>query len=334
MYDPVIYHFRRAYPGAATVTALSSIPSPNLRCADARHCLADAAFELAYCFHDGKDMFITALEIHARRELSFSIECPHFDLHGCYVAEGQATFHEPPIDGSPGARLALHTGTYALIYAPRGTYTVAVPQGITVVYGWSTNGRLMLRTDSHRALKPLHSLFGQWKAKASRCHHTRVLPFAGVCTAEWDRLLKLPKLRPLTMDQRLLEHLATLVYSCIDALAESRKDRNRSLKLIQDVRKNILTTLHQGAILRIRELAERHAVSKKHLHRLHQKYYNSSLKAFITRIRLKHGHFLLSSAGLTIREAAYAAGYGSESEFKQAFKKYFGYLPKESLKKR
>ncbi len=326
MYDPIIHHVLRAYPSAALVKEPPFWSTAKLRCADPGkpHHIAHPDFGLSYCHYDGADTFIAVLEIHARTAVEFAVECSHHDLHGCYLEQGEVTASQG--DDS----LDLHTGQYALVYAPKGDYRVRIEAGMTVVRLWSTNNRTLKRDRDKKALSPLGTLLNLWVSKGARCHHSRVLPFSGPCVNIWDQLAILPHLRPLTMDNRLRELITDLIYCCIDALQTNRKDGNESLTLVHAVRRDIVSTLRLGEVPRVQELADKHEVVVKTMLRHHQRLYGTSIKKFISRTRLRQAHFLLSYTSLTVKEVAYTVGYGSEAEFKEAYKRQFNYLPSET----
>ena len=326
MYDPVTYQIQRAYPRA---TPAANLPfthhTATLHCAQGQQYWVDEGFQLAYCYHDAKDVFIATLEIHAHEPLYFPIACSHFDLHGCYVEQGQVTLYQPGRYST--APLILHTEEYALIYAPRGNYNVEVPQGTTIVHLWSTNRRLLLRQRKHNALAPLHTLLGQWTDQAPNCHHTRLLPLSNPVHTTWWRLLKLPTLKPLLMDARLHELIAELVYACIDALRESRNDGNKSLRLLHELRQYAIQQVKQVNIPKVEELAARWGISESYLVRIHKHHYGTTLKTWITKLRMHRARELLASSQYSITQVAYLVGYGSLADFRKRYRAYFGEWP-------
>lgn len=326
MHDPILYHLHRAHPDTVETGDAPFKPRATMRCAHERRYWIAAHFTLAHHYHDAKDLFISTLEIAAQRDVHLPIACTHHDLHGCYVANGRLSLSVP----RSGATLALQSQQYALIYAPRGDYRLAVAKGSTTIYLWSTNGRLLLRHPKHRAFGPLHTLLHHWKNQAIRCHHTRILPFSRVVGTTWIQLLQLPKLKPLLLDNRLHDLLAQLIYCCIEDLEENPGEASKPLRLLHAVRTAIIRSLRKGNVPRIAELAERQGLSTQYLQRIHRQHYGISIKSYITRKRLRHARYLLTVRRLPVRTTAYLVGYGSVEEFTKAFNKFFGYVPRST----
>src|SRR5690606_7512995 len=114
--------------------------------ADNAHCFTDAAFDLFYSWHDGADTFVTVLEIHARKNLCIMIECPHSDLHGCYINEGSIT-----VRNESGDELVLQNEQYLILYAPKGMYSVSISKGLTIIRLWCTNDQTLIRNRNKTA---------------------------------------------------------------------------------------------------------------------------------------------------------------------------------------
>ncbi|SEL09420.1 AraC-type DNA-binding protein [Parapedobacter koreensis] len=327
MHEPVRYHIRHAYPATATTAEPPFVPSATLRCAHDRHYLSGEAFDLAYSFHDAKDMFIAVHEIHAHLPLSFPITCTHADLHGCYVSEGRFTLREQDDDVTA---LSLHAETYTLIYAPRGVYMVSVPRGITIIYLWTTNKRMLLRYISDAAFIPIRPLLLQLKSQGPSPYPTRVLPFGHVPRILWQKLLRLPLLRPLTMDLRLYEAVAALIDCCMDALREQPQGSTKTLNLLHNVRAYIINEIKKGSIPRVDEVVERSGVSESYLLRIHRRYYGTSPQAFIMAIRLRHARDLILTGRYTYTQVAYAVGFSALHDFNKQYKKFFKCYPRET----
>ena len=325
MDDHIHYHLRQAYPGTTEVNERLFEHRAVLRAATQTRYWEAPQFSLMHQYHDAKDVVIATLEIHAHEPLRFPIACSHFDLHGCYVEQGQVTLLQAGQNST--TPLVLHAEEYVLIYAPRGNYDAWVPQGTTVVHLWSTNRRLLLRHPNHHAFGPLHTLLGQWKDQAPHCHHTRILPFSNPVRTTWLGLLQLPKLKPLLMDVRLHELIVELVYACIDALTESHNNGNKSLQLLHELRQYAIRQVKQSNIPKVEELAARWGISESYLVRIHKRHYGTTLKSWMTKLRMHRARELLGSGRFSITQVAYLVGYGSLADFRKRYRAYFGEWP-------
>jgi AraC-like DNA-binding protein len=78
----------------------------------------------------------------------------------------------------------------------------------------------------------------------------------------------------------------------------------------------------------LREVADHHGITPRHLTRLFRQYGQESVNATLLQIRLRRAHELLAAApAISVKEVAFRTGFASASYFTQCFRKTFGRLP-------
>ena len=78
-------------------------------------------------------------------------------------------------------------------------------------------------------------------------------------------------------------------------------------------------------------LAASHAMSRSTLQRLFNEVYGVSAVAFIRREKLAFAQQMLGKKAMTVAQAAYAVGYNNPANFATAFRKHFGYSPRQAI---
>lgn len=89
---------------------------------------------------------------------------------------------------------------------------------------------------------------------------------------------------------------------------------------------------HLKYSITVPQLARRLLVSERTLQRIFQQVCNEGVYAHYKRMKIEHAQTLLQH-GYSIKQAALACGYKTESSFVQAFKGITSYTPKEWLKR-
>ncbi|SEN65975.1 AraC-type DNA-binding protein [bacterium A37T11] len=331
MDHPFIHGLKEAFPHARQLKNRPFVGGLRLKSATGCEYWVDDAFKLSYEYHDAPEAFVAILEFRAAAPLTFPMHCPYFDLHGVYVDEGGLTIRKE--DNSQKAPFILQPESYAFIYAAKDDYLVELPDGTTLIYLWAFKKSWPKRYITAPQFKAISTLLYLLDEQPAICHSSRMLPLHPTVREQWKLLAKLPQLRPMSMDTGIYDHLIELIYLGIETLQESRKDRNDSLKTIMELRAVIIKHVKAGISPRVDALAEERRTSESYLVRMHKKLYGTSIKAFITKVRMKRAHDLLEKGNMTITEVAYAVGYTSLRDFDLQFLAYFGYTPGEVKKK-
>ena len=78
-----------------------------------------------------------------------------------------------------------------------------------------------------------------------------------------------------------------------------------------------------------KELAEEVLMSESKLRKDFKKYYGITIHDFLTQIRMQKARIYLLVDQLTVYEVASLTGYGHQNNFSYAFRKFFGYPPRD-----
>ncbi len=81
--------------------------------------------------------------------------------------------------------------------------------------------------------------------------------------------------------------------------------------------------------LTLDSVAEELNVSLFYLSKLFRKHTGSNFTEYLTQVRINQAKKLLAAGDMSVKEAAYAAGFNSQSYFSKIFKKYTGVAPSE-----
>ena len=74
-------------------------------------------------------------------------------------------------------------------------------------------------------------------------------------------------------------------------------------------------------------------VSHSYLCKIFKEGTNTTLKNYLTLLRLNHSLLLLKTTTNSIKQVAYDSGFYDEFNFMKAFKKHFGYTPSDYREK-
>lgn len=90
---------------------------------------------------------------------------------------------------------------------------------------------------------------------------------------------------------------------------------------------------HYQTPLQLDDICQAVGMSKFHFCRTFKKVTNQTVNQYITQSRCIQAQYLLRQTDLTINECAEACGYTDPSYFSKIYKKGFGYLPSEEIRK-
>ncbi|MCR4655272.1 MAG: response regulator [Lachnospiraceae bacterium] len=133
-------------------------------------------------------------------------------------------------------------------------------------------------------------------------------------------------LKPVNIDdiQMVLERM-------VGMLAEKKKNEDVEV-LTENPGFNQLVSYineHYAEKITLDMLSKRFAFSRNYICGLFSRYYNTSLSAYLTRLRMEHAKMLLSDKTRLIKEVAVSCGYSDYYHFFRVFKSYYGVSPKE-----
>lgn len=137
---------------------------------------------------------------------------------------------------------------------------------------------------------------------------------------------------PTALPNARLAVLAFLIHLC-EHHAVPRPQEKKEASHAEEYVKTTITYLadHFAEPQSLEMLAALSGISKHHLSRLFKQYTGESVFSHLTRLRLRHAEAALCS-GVSVTEAALAAGFESLPYFSRVYKKYMGVPP--SSKKR
>jgi transcriptional regulator GlxA family with amidase domain len=81
--------------------------------------------------------------------------------------------------------------------------------------------------------------------------------------------------------------------------------------------------------LALAEIAERVAVSPRHLQRAFRELDGIGYRAYLRCVRMSHARELLTTTGLSVNEVARRVGYRDPSQFAKTFRRTYGMSPSE-----
>ncbi len=133
-------------------------------------------------------------------------------------------------------------------------------------------------------------------------------------------------LKPVNIDdiQMVLERM-------IGILAEKKKGED-SGTLTENPGFNQLVSYineHYAERITLDMLSKRFGFSRNYICGLFSRHYNTSLSAYLTKLRMEHARTLLSDKTKLIKEVAVSCGYSDYYHFFRVFKSYYGVSPKE-----
>lgn len=136
----------------------------------------------------------------------------------------------------------------------------------------------------------------------------------------------------LSEAQVALAPLIQLLVAAVSGSANSALTREVTTNLLADATlapaKQYIEAHLDDAELDAAAIARHLGVSRSHLYRLFQRY--GGVSAYILRIRLRHAAVeLVRNPSRAITEIAYGLGFSSPSDFSRAFRRLYGYSPRE-----
>lgn len=135
-------------------------------------------------------------------------------------------------------------------------------------------------------------------------------------------------------DKIVVNVISTILHDFIDyttptALAE----RPKNAAVIQQLHNYILTHLN-APLPTVKELAKLFGSNTFTLKDGFRYYFNNSIYHFYNEQRLKKAHYLLQQTTHAVKAIAYMTGFNDYPTFYKAFKKHFGYAPRDLIRKK
>lgn len=139
-----------------------------------------------------------------------------------------------------------------------------------------------------------------------------------------------PHLSRLYVESRVLGIIAEAFSLVSDG--DGAGDRRSNLSAIERKRLQRAEELLKSTpeALSVDEIAAKTGVSVNTLQRLFHVAYGTTVFHYVRSRKLEQARLALENEGLTIAQAAYVAGYNSAANFSTAFKRHYGFTPKQS----
>ncbi|AWK89745.1 helix-turn-helix domain-containing protein [Azospirillum thermophilum] len=140
-----------------------------------------------------------------------------------------------------------------------------------------------------------------------------------------------PSLEGLYLESHALELVAELLAVLSGGAGDpsgGRTPGERDLARIRRVRDYLHA--QDGACPRLEDIARHAGMSVSVLQRLFRAVYGTTVADYHRSLRMDRARRLLERDGVTVTEAAYAAGYDNPANFSTAFKRRFGLSPREA----
>jgi len=134
------------------------------------------------------------------------------------------------------------------------------------------------------------------------------------------------ELRTLHRNSRALDIMCLACLALAEADEERRQPLLASRRQSERVREFVLANLERS--LTIEEIAQEVGASVSSVQRHFKEHFQMTVFEFIRKERLAQACAALERDGVTIAQAAYAAGYADPSNFAVAFKRVYGVPPK------
>jgi len=136
--------------------------------------------------------------------------------------------------------------------------------------------------------------------------------------------------RLLYTDKILISTVITMLQDTFADLANSKKmvPHPADATLIQNLHDYILKNL-EGPLPTLKQLSKIFGTNEFKIKDGFRHFYNTSIYQFYNEERLKKAHLLIQQTETSLKSIAFACGFNDYTNFYKAFKKRFGYSPRE-----
>ena len=136
----------------------------------------------------------------------------------------------------------------------------------------------------------------------------------------------------LSMEQPKYYVTLSLFYSILGKLTKTKEQYLPKNSFCQTA-KRIINLNYTQPSFSIENLCTMLHVSHSYLCKIFKEGTNTTLKNYLTLLRLNHSLLLLKTTTNSIKQVAYDSGFYDEFNFMKAFKKHFGYTPSDYREK-
>lgn len=297
-------------------------------------CWETEDFTIVVQDYDGKDAYLSWIEIRAKENIEINISIMHEDLYWIYQLTGTTSFKEITLNSQTiGAYSSLRANQYALFYSSKDNFTIPFKTGHHHFFFYILNANWQERY-ANPVPKQLRVLTSALYTKKKGFLSSNALPIHAAIRTEILYLSKLPKQNGINTDAMIYVSLAKLyVISKEDLNGKRIAEEKNELKTIEEIRRYILGQVQVSNVPTIEEIAIQFNISSRNLRAIHKKEYGYTLQSFITQKRILFSANLLTNSETTITAIAYGLGYDLR-EFRRQFKNHFNETPSRYRKRR
>ncbi|MDX3914532.1 MULTISPECIES: AraC family transcriptional regulator [Olivibacter] len=288
-------------------------------------------FSITEQYYNAKDAFISFLQIDTRAALDIPVHFALHDLYWFYPFAGTFTISEGYRCGA--FITEIPDNEYRIAYIPPIECSLRVASGKHVLFYFVIKSYWLMRRPTHR-MEELQSLFAKLRAQLMESYTIPALDIRAKHRQLILSLCRQSKRLPVEQDCVVYDKVVQLLaLSLSDLEAPETPIVSKSLQLLDAVHELISEKIAYSAPVVINEIASDFGVSTQYLCRIHRKYYQVSLKRYITEQKFNYARMLLEHAGLDINTVAHRLGYSQASPFSKQFAQYFGSPPSTYRKK-
>ncbi len=278
-------------------------------------------------------LYLYALDVHVERDIELLVDMERPATVVSLVLAGSCRQRVKGLNGGESV-VEFNSGTNVLctFHAERSRFELSgnKPHRIVDLYFDPTKIRSWLDPGELSPSEPALARFFQ--KRGSRLNLETPLPFDLEVIAR--QILQCPfqgASRKLFMESKALEILALE----LDAFSQVRQPR---IELSRQERKRLELARH---ILEsefdnppsLLELSRKVGLNDFKLKRGFRQAYNTTVFGYVRRLRMEKARVLLETGDCSVTEAAVTTGYTCLSHFSAAFKKHYGFLPSDVLRK-
>ena len=279
--------------------------------------------------YDGKDAYLSLIEISTEETLSLIISTILPDLFWLYQLKGSIKIELYPIGTKHNGFLdQLQEDEYALFYSPPREYKITVEPGLHLLFLFVVDSSWLQR---HPIVEPTHfqKLIMHLQHKKDTYNSTKVLSINDEIRKEILHLLTMPDFEEMLMDAKIYPPLVKLILISREHLKMNGVPVSRNMReTLMLIRSYFEKQISLGQAPPITEVARHFKIGLQQLRLQHKAVYGQSLQSYITEKRMETAESLLLETEEPITTIAYTLGYELNT-FQKQFRNQFNTSPSE-----
>ncbi len=290
-------------------------------------------FKLIEQDYDGKDAYLSWIEVRAKHCIKLNISINNEDLFWVYQLKGRIELEEASAkNNAKNNTQVLSEDQYVLFYTSKEDYTLHFKAGHHHVFFYILNAAWQ---ELHKGPEPkqIKTLTAALYKKRKGLLTSKSLSIHAAIRAEILQLATLPKQNGLNTDAVIYGHLAKLYAISKQDLNGARiVEEEGELKIIEEIRRYIEEQVKIGEVPIVEEIVSQFNISIRRFRQIHKKEYGHSLQTLITQKRIEAAAKRLIETEESINNIAYSLDYDLR-EFRRQFKHQFKESPSNYRKR-